>query len=794
MKQLDFHEIASLLNHSRTTHIEISPIKAKENAWSLHRGSHKIHTSSYPFKVLYLHSAATADDLRAAAREINEGENSHVVYPPSLRTRHTMDFIKLFSKARNVWSTKEYLVSFIKDELQTYLEKLSDQAPQYYIDPRVETPSGFTRKVPNPVLSFLRDTEAESGVGGGRLGILLAEPGQGKTYMSRHLVAKISEVDKGLVPLMVASSQWHAMSIDDQSSLAKTIAHSFRHFGATIGWLDGHEEQFLRATLKADVFRIVFDGFDEYILRSRGTVQPLDILETLAELADTTGARIIITSRTSFWHTNLPEAEVQAFVERTNSLVYKILPFDLEHAKNYFKRRLQTQAQVDQATAIYRQLQSVSANLAGRGFVLRLIADLIKRSGLYNSLDVEKTNPLLWLMRALCEREVVRQTLPFTPQEQLEVLRTFAGEMATGETPNTELLELSMGVVKPSLDSDTLHTSIEKFKSHPLLEKVTDEDLWRFQQEQIWIALLADQIVRWPQNKISTFVGKTRLDVGAKHDLGAWIVDIVRREDQAGISLQTLETIISAMTPAPEVIEDTKERLFDGRRLASVIALLAVEEFLPKGSSHSERTALLLLLCGKDSIRGLTFTSTIARYDFRGVTFYRCKFERTVWANCKFDEYTRFKNCKFEGGVPPVHCEGFGNILLVDCRLDPEAEAIINSARVKLGKKQYSSDDLLSDMQSVINKFIAKGGAELREVDYRRLGRGPISASRYKDEIIEVLSAMILEDHQAGGLTKIEFGVRKDAIESVKFYATNNVFTGPLKEAFDRLQQRLSLI
>jgi hypothetical protein len=35
----------------------------------------------------------------------------------------------------------------------------------------------------------------------GKLGILLAEPGQGKTYMSRYLVSRISEVDKGLVAL-----------------------------------------------------------------------------------------------------------------------------------------------------------------------------------------------------------------------------------------------------------------------------------------------------------------------------------------------------------------------------------------------------------------------------------------------------------------------------------------------------------------------------------------------------------------------------------------------------------------
>jgi glycine/D-amino acid oxidase-like deaminating enzyme len=121
--------------------------------------------------------------------------------------------------------------------------------------------------------------------------------------MSRYLVSHISDIDKRLVPLMVDSSQWHTMPVEDQRLLAKTIAHSFRHFGATIGWLEGHEEEFLRARLKADVFRIVFDGFDEYILRNRGAVQPLKVLDALASLANATGTRIVITSRTSFWNT-----------------------------------------------------------------------------------------------------------------------------------------------------------------------------------------------------------------------------------------------------------------------------------------------------------------------------------------------------------------------------------------------------------------------------------------------------------------------------------------------------------
>src|SRR6185437_1502506 len=96
-------------------------------------------------------------------------------------------------------------------------------------------------------------------------------------------------------------------------------------------------------------FRIVFDGFDEYILRNAGAVQPLDVLETLADLAATTGARIVITSRTSFWNTNLPEVEIDKFIAKHGAHIYKILAFDLQYARNYLEERVNIHRNVGQA-------------------------------------------------------------------------------------------------------------------------------------------------------------------------------------------------------------------------------------------------------------------------------------------------------------------------------------------------------------------------------------------------------------------------------------------------------------
>ncbi len=787
MGSLDFREIASLINYSRTTTIGLDPLTASPGRWALHRGEHRVHTSVYPFGVLYLQSSATLDDMRTAANAVDDLKNTDVLYPPSLR--RPTEFSLLFAKAKGVWTIREYLVSFIKDELNTYLQRLANLAPRFYIDPRVETPSGIPIRVPNPLLSFLRDPDSTSSPLTGKLAILLAEPGQGKTYTSRYLVSTLARSGSTTLPLMVDSSQWHTLSVEHQKSLPKTIAHSFDHFDATIGWLHGHEEEFLQATLKADIFRIVFDGFDEYILHNRGAVRPIEVLESLEQLASETGARIVITSRTAFWHTNIPGAELDAFLNRSQSLIYLLQPFNLEQAKHYFSDRLKNQKQAEYATDTYRVLSTDSKSLVGRGFVLSLLADLAERTlsgaGGYGG----EKYPLLWLMQALCEREVLRQELPLSSAQQLMVLRTLAIEGATGAMPNSELLELAIEEARPTLDGASVASAIEKLKSHPLVEYQKDQNIWVFRQEQIRIMLIAEEMIKWAPSEVDGFMQKATLDAAARQDVGSAIVDLLQKGYSTELALAHLSKICQALSaPSPVGLSRTS----DGRRLAGTIALIAVDRLISGGSSHIERAEFLLQICGGDAVEALDFSGTIARFDLRGVRFRRCRFDHSTWANCKFDETTVFSQSEFLGGNPPAHCEGLGSASMSECTLDPEAEAMLNGIRVKEGRKKYSVDELKSDVSSVLSKFIIKGRVGLKTINELHLNRGTIGASRHRDEIMEVLVSTILEQHKiSGGI--VGYNVRAEAVEAVKFYAANNVFTGPIREAFDRLKLRLSL-
>lgn len=55
------------------------------------------------------------------------------------------------------------------------------------------------------------------------------------------------------------------------------------------------------------------------------------------------------------------------------------------------------------------------------------------------------------------------------------------------------------------------------------------------------------------------------------------------------------------------------------------------------------------------------------------------------------------------------------------------------------------------------------------------------------------MGSSILEDHEISSTGK-GYHLREDAREAVRFLASNNVLTGPLREVCDRLARKLALV
>ena len=790
-QSFDFGEIIDLLNHSKNIAIDSSPTIARPGRWSLHKGCYIVHTSTTEFEVLYVGSKATHDDIDDAARHYMPG-STQVVYANSLDSRaRKYHEERLGDDRERFWSTKDYLRSFIRDELKSYLAQLRKLTPQFYTDPHIETPLGVKGKRPNRLLAFLRSPRFENGTAEG-LTVLLGEPGQGKTYMSQHLVSGLA-TSSSLVPIYISSAQWQTMPLDHLGSLQKTIAHSFRHFEAPIAWVEGQEERFLRATLKADLFRVVFDGFDEYILRNQGRLSVSEALEELTELVRATGARIVITSRTSFWESNVHGVDLSG---EAPEAIYTICPFDVPQARMYFQGRFGGDgghSSVDRAVAVYARLAKQDPKFIGRGFILKLVGDLVKGGVTEIGPSPRGETATGWLAEAFCEREVTRQGLPLTASQQLKVFEAFASEVAMGAEPDSETLEVCVHEAAPDLIAEDRVECIKRMEPHPLLEKIPGKDRWRWTEEQVgnvflarWLCQLATANVGG-EVRLVRFLERQSLTDSQMNDLAAMVVNVVS-ENEDGTDL--IAEVVGRILDAARAMEDFGGSR-DGRTLAAVVALQSVDHFLPRGSARRERAEHLLQVSGGAPIRGIAFTGTVTAMDLSGMAFLDCRFDRVVWANVKFDDDTLFERCHFAGGIAEATA-GLGRCRYVNCTWDDAARAMIGSAQTREGKRTYTRDDLKSDMGGVVRQLVNRGGL-VRTVDIKSLGRGRIRHSKFRKEIIDGIRLGVLEPHEVAGVRTGGFKVRSDVAEAVGFFVNNGVMTGPLKKVYERLVLGLGL-
>ena len=117
---------------------------------------------------------------------------------------------------------------------------------------------------------------------------------------------------------------------------------------------------------------------------------------------------------------------------------------------------------------------------------------------------------------------------------------------------------------------------------------------------------------------------------------------------------------------------------------------------------------------------------------------------------------------------------------------------MIRVASAREGGRKYTREDLRADIGTVISRFVS-GGGFLQTLHKRDLKRGTIRESKHGDQIVEHIGARLLEGHHISGAPEGGYNVRANAKESVLFFASNGVFSGPLKDAYEELGRKLKL-
>jgi hypothetical protein len=791
-----------LINHSRVTEINCEHPDEVDLRWTLYSGMNKVPNFKYPFFILFLNADCTRDGVISAGKSLTNPAHTQVVFAPSLAGRIKTEQIKelLGTKVAGITDTKNFLLSFVRDQLRKYQERLSSSPPDF-IEPSFEVPSGFTHKRPNPLTLFLEQPYKEDY---GELAILLGEPGQGKTYTAKYVAHQLCARNAS-IPIFVHTPQWASMSAGDLGSIWKTITHSFRYFETPIDWIEGCEEEFINVSLRAGLFSIIFDGLDEYILWNRGKVGAVEARDNLLRLASTSGSRILATCRTSFWKSNFDQ--VPGDGQPTALLVYTLRPFDVNQAREYFRKRIPAQEErLQSAMSIYSRfsppnIEDTPGNFVGRGFILNLIADLVSRSESIPSLGAEKVTVIRWIISALCEREEKRQKLPIGPETQIRILEDCAEEVAKGNRITDEALTTIIQISASRCTAEELGSLVGdnkkrgSLRDHPLIRRL-DSDDWEFVHEQVFFNLLAQRLTEYVENhpeELRNLLPYLRVEGSFFPDLAAALVDQLFSRDESDKGLhEAIRQHVGAIVECCASSATKEVFIKNGTTLATTLALLASVRLMPGGHQHKERTLKYLSYFPGGELRGLTFTGTLSRMDFRRLCFEECAFQQVNWANCEFDSRTKFDRCLFVGGKV-TYCTGFGQARFVGGHVDTEADAMIKSEQVSEGVREYSNADLRYDMEQVIKKFVPKEGVEFKRVDEPHLYSGAISRSINSKVIVETLKRYILEERPGSGGADHVYQVKESAKAEVQHYASNGVFTGALGAAYSELVKVLKL-
>lgn len=801
MSQIAFPEVARLVNRIPGTRIDIdSPRLSEPDHFAIYGGTVSSSTFKFDFEILHLYAGVTKSGVKAAQLYVikkNDKSKIKAVYSASV-TQSIVDDIRRLGIECILLS--DYFFSFMSQQAESYLINIKKRLSiNDYIDPQIDTPSGLTSKIPNPVLSFMRAPKRSES--NGEVAVILGEPGQGKTHMSKYLAVELSK--RKLVPIYVHSEQWAKMQVDDISSIWKTIVSSFRYFDAPIGWAEGIEREFLRVSLKLGIFKLIFDGFDEFILWNRGTVDPQAVMQELVNLAEDADATLCITSRTSFWKAEIGDLYNDSAYNDNTVSVFEIKPFDVNHARNYFGKRFEfDENKQKDAIRIFEKLKAgtsdVSVNFIGRGFFLALVADLVDRGFNYEDNIMDNKPTIQWVMNALCKREQVRQSLPIDAQQQLEILREFSEITAEGEPKNTATLEMVIGIIT-DLDEQQIRNLTRnpgKLKDHPLLVYDRTLDVWSYAQNQIEYVLIAERILEICENhklatRLAILLKSDNFTKALQAEVAASIVQYLFESSDSNVAFNSCKKVIATVSNALKIISSNDNSSKYHSFLGGQVALLAADHAYKRGSAREDRTRALLNLLPSGSFKGLYFFGAISGYDFRDIIITDCYFDNVTFINCRFSNHTKFSNCCFVD-LRIYNCERFG---LVDLdktnRFDNATGRLVEAEMVLAEQREYGYESLNSDIDYLVRRFLPHETSGYKNIEERNLYKGLISHSKYKNEVITEFKKVVLCLHHLSG-TSI-YSVCDEEKSSFAFYVGNGVLTGGLATLNENLIKKLRL-
>lgn len=759
----------------RTFHHEDTKLLGYGRAWPIHdapsytviEAEAQAGLETIATRFIYLKSNCTRSAVDDALRQFDTGGNSRLLQPASGKMPHIVGDHPVNQLEDLVWQrlVDQYFDAYLHTGL------LDVPADEHFITPSASTGSD--------VIATLNDyMTGKNRSGDGKIMVIKAGAGVGKTTVSRILVRKLAEAASNTktIPIYVEAQHWKNQLRAD-SSFYDVIRNSLDLLSAK----PLPEDIFFHA-LRKGYLSFIFDGFDELCSYQYDSFDPIEVLDQL-RIPEESEARVLITTRSGFW-----EARVED-VEHTSTIsMVSLDPFNTQQSRGYFRKVFgQGTLQYERAEKLHKALQDDTRPLDHTGsirdemfnlpFCVRVLADYVKDGGQLDGVEGEDQRAqnevpnFHRLLLAICERERIRQRLDTLAEEQILSFVDVASADST-QRPSFALGDLL------SLRGGFRTMDEAKIGEHALLERhESDGFCFRYEFLAPYLRALGVRNTLMDESLVlqGGLVKVLERERGGKGEVSENLSRILRPKD--------LEAVVRRCHGA------VGQRNFS---LASFFFNLGLDLSRHRSDiiSNAARTQALFF-DGYDGVTdrevvGWRFFGTMEDLDLSEMIFKECHFTDVKFRRCSVSGETVFDGCTFEGSVVMSPPSMWASVdYRESCRAlfpaDASWERILRRA---VGRKAERVDVLLS---IALNKFWSGGRfrASIAKAHWRK---GWLGETREAKRVLDsMLKAKLIQEVHISGVDDGGYAFDRTALADLQNYMDGRHKSGKVRAVFNHL-------
>lgn len=632
---------------------------------------------------------------------------------------------------------EQIISGIIDDEFAELQEAIDGSVNRDFLEPQVRR--GYGKSGYDSPYEFIDIIRWISSQRPGVL-VLLGQGGIGKTWALLNLKQRIAQgnikfsksIKRSLVFITstdvnkgVASAHLNQRSI---TLYDLYVAHHVATYGEDAKGNVLGRETFYDAIELGNLI-VFIDGLDEIISRNRARFDPDAFFGDLNDrlIGDTTG-KVIISCRNIFFDFD------QARIDYPYIETWELLAFDVPKRDEYFDDQLSC---MPNRLHFAKELSDQIARLPnGRyiPFVLSLIRKIAlevadnpngKISRNYESEFLTSSRHFDRIVGQFCNREIDKAadpTIELSVDQQIRVFCQIARIQETGRGL------MSQAGVETAL-SEILHRRDVKavakhLATHPFIsqEALKSREIVSFSFDFMpeYFLMLDAHLRLRSENSLSADDIKIYNKYCSANS--SFAQEIVERwtagSDEFRIRLLDLKDAASVIIQATLPKEDwdiLSPESAAAQFSFSIVSMLAIQTLATGQGDIQEFTDALTEIFEEDGtiksmaiLDGFVLGEERMRVDFRGKTIEDCLFHSIDFWNCKFDDKTTFKNCRFmKCGRTFVRSNGAHEATWDDCQFDAEFEETFERGQDKVENSEFKK---LQAIKSLISDFYRAGG------------------------------------------------------------------------------------